>query len=239
MKLLDLTFPTPEENLACDEALLEQAESGTGGEVLRFWEASSHFVVLGYSNKAEAEVNVDICRKNLVSIFRRPSGGGTVLQGPGCLNYSLILKIPESGPLSQLTGTNQVILQNHCEALMPLLGDSLKIQGISDLALGNKKFSGNAQRRKKNFLLFHGTFLYRFDINLIEKYLKLPTREPSYRQNRSHTDFITNIPLSPAPIKQALQKTWDAVEPIESIPGKIIFELMEKHYSKRDWNFKF
>ena len=38
MQLLDLTFPTPEENLACDEALLEMCEQGYDREILRFWE---------------------------------------------------------------------------------------------------------------------------------------------------------------------------------------------------------
>ena len=61
MKLCDLTLATPEENLACDEALLDLCEAGHSGDILRFWEPSRHFVVLGYANKAarEARFNVD------------------------------------------------------------------------------------------------------------------------------------------------------------------------------------
>ena len=59
MNYLDLTFPTPEENLACDEALLDWCEAGDGPEVLRFWEPQQHFVVVGYSNRVEREVNVE------------------------------------------------------------------------------------------------------------------------------------------------------------------------------------
>ena len=58
----DLTLPTPQENLACDEALLDGCEAG-GPEVLRFWEPRKHFVVVGYSNRVEREVNVAACRK--------------------------------------------------------------------------------------------------------------------------------------------------------------------------------
>ena len=92
MKYLDLTLPTPKENLACDESLLEACENESGGETLRVWSPKDYFVVLGYSNRIEEEVHTAFCEKNKLPVLRRVSGGGTVLQGPGCLNYSLILK---------------------------------------------------------------------------------------------------------------------------------------------------
>ena len=106
MKWIDLTYPSPEENLACDEALLDLCEEGAEGEILRFWEPSAYFVVLGYSNRWTTEVDSPACAKLGIPIFRRCSGGGTVLQGPGCLNYSLILKIEGDRTLATITGTN-------------------------------------------------------------------------------------------------------------------------------------
>src|ERR1039458_3609667 len=99
MRHLDLTIPSPAENLACDEALLDWCESGTGAECLRFWESPEPFVVVGYANKVETEVNVAACEARKIPILRRCSGGGTVAQGPGCLNYALILPITKDGPL--------------------------------------------------------------------------------------------------------------------------------------------
>src|SRR5271165_3203750 len=104
MKYIDLTLSTPEENLACDEALLDFCDAG-GGELLRFWEPIEPFVVLGYANEAAAEANLDACRARGIGVSRRCTGGGTVLQAAGCLNYSLILQIPQSGPLRPVTGT--------------------------------------------------------------------------------------------------------------------------------------
>jgi lipoate-protein ligase A len=78
MKLLDLTLLSTAENLACDEALLDAAEAGTGDEVLRFWEPREHFVVVGYANKVATEVNVAACETRGIPILRRCSGGGTV-----------------------------------------------------------------------------------------------------------------------------------------------------------------
>ncbi|HRX57114.1 MAG TPA: hypothetical protein P5016_21580, partial [Verrucomicrobiales bacterium] len=87
MKYLELSLPTPEENLALDEWLLQQTED-SGVETLRLWESSHPFVVLGRSNSLAGEVDTEACRQRNIPILRRVSGGGTVVQGPGCLSYA-------------------------------------------------------------------------------------------------------------------------------------------------------
>ena len=239
MKYTDLTFPTPEHNLACDEALLELCENGYEHEILRFWEPIQFFVVLGYSGKVLSEVNLLSCEKSKIPIFRRPSGGGTVLQGPGCLNFSLILKIENSRELRNIAGTNSYIMEGHKKALQPLMEHVIEVEGFSDLTAKTLKFSGNAQRRKRRFLLFHGTFLLNFDISMIEKFLLIPIRQPCYRKNRSHTDFLTNLNLPANGIKDALRKFWDADGTLERLPVEDIEQLVKARYATRDWNFKF
>jgi lipoate-protein ligase A len=90
MNLLDLPFATPQENLACDEALLDWSEEESGTAILRFWESPRHFVALGYTDAASSEADVEACRVLDIPVLRRCSGGGTVIQGPGCLNYALV-----------------------------------------------------------------------------------------------------------------------------------------------------
>src|SRR5579884_163145 len=134
MKYIDLTFPDPGANLACDEALLDWCETGAlDNEVLRFWEAREPFVVLGYANRAAKEANLDACKAARVPVLRRCSGGGTVLQGAGCLNYSLLLRIPENGPLRGISGTNVFIMERHQAALQKLLKGRVRVQGHTDL----------------------------------------------------------------------------------------------------------
>src|SRR5450432_1212164 len=100
MKRLDLTLPSPAENLAVDEALLDVCEAGNGEETLLFWEPCETFVGVGYANKIATEVNVAACEAKKIPIFRRCSGGGTVVQGAGCLYYALILQITEKSPFA-------------------------------------------------------------------------------------------------------------------------------------------
>lgn len=235
MKFIDLSFLSPCENLALDEALLDICEEGFPDMILRFWEPQSAFVVVGYTNKIEQEVYVERCQELNVPIYRRSSGGGTIVQGPGCLNYTLILKIPHTGPLKHLSTTNAWILQHHQKALTPLLGQEVKIQGTSDLAINDLKFSGNAQKRKRHFFLYHGTFLLHFDIALAEKILPLPSREPDYRKSRSHEKFLKNITASSDAVKEALKNCWGADEEFNEIPHHKIRELCEKKYANQDW----
>ena len=239
MKYIDLSLSAPPENLACDEALLDLCEEGYEDEILRFWESPEHFVVVGYANNVSKEANLDACRAANIPVLRRLSGGGTVLQGPGCLNYSVILRIPESGPLATISGTNNFILEKQKSALAPLIGREIRLAGSTDLAIGDLKFSGNAQRRKRKFLIFHGTLLLKFNVTLIEKYLQMPSKQPEYREGRAHTGFLTNLNLDAHSVKQAIQNEWKAKEPLQNVPKGKIEELARTKYSKEEWNFKF
>jgi lipoate-protein ligase A len=244
MKLLDLSFPSPAENLACDEALLDWRDENGGEEILRFWESPATFIVVGYANKVATEVNVESCRARQTPIFRRCSGGGTVLQGAGCLNYALILEIKENSPLAGISGANKFIMERNraaveAEARSQKSEARISISGHTDLTLNGKKISGNSQRRKKNFLLFHGTFLLNFDLALVGNFLRMPSQQPDYRQSRSHGEFLTNLNLSADKVKAALQKIWKANSPLENPPLENVSKLSRDKYSTHEWNFKF
>ena len=236
MNYLDLTLPSPAENLACDEGLLEQAEvTGVSG-VLRFWESPVPFVVLGYANQVREEVNVEACRARGVPILRRCSGGGTVLQGPGCLNYSVILRIADAPEFQSITGVNRFVMERNRAALASLTGKGVTIEGHTDLAITGLKFSGNAQRRKRDWLLFHGTFLLNFDVALIEKLLLPPPRQPEYRRGRSHLKFVTQLNLPAEVVKSALREAWAANPTHPEVPGERISLLVAEKYSRDEWN---
>jgi lipoate-protein ligase A len=240
MKYLDVTFPTPQQNLACDETLILFCEdSSYDDEILRFWQPADYFVVLGHSGKVHSEIELASCQANRIPILRRCSGGGTVLQGPGCLNYSLILRIDHRDSLRSIPQTNSFVLGALKQALEPLIGPGVEIQGHTDLAFGMRKFSGNAQYRKRRFVLFHGTFLLYFDISVIGKFLPVPPKQPAYRQNRTHENFLTNVNLPPDNIKEALKQSWSAAEEFKNIPVETIERLTRERYSRDEWNFKF
>jgi lipoate---protein ligase len=238
VKYLEQTWPTAEQNLACDEALLLACEEQGEDEVLRFWEPREHFAVLGYSGRTNAEVFLSHCREHRVPVLRRLSGGGAVLQGPGCLNYALVLKIPARPNLHDVTATNAFVMERLKRALAPHVESPIAVRGFSDLTLGARKFSGNAQYRKRRALLFHGSFLLNFDFALMKKVLPPPPKQPAYRRNRTHEHFLTNLNLPPDKVKEALKQSWGAAEELKYVPLEAVERLAKERYSRDEWNFK-
>jgi lipoate---protein ligase len=238
MQFIDYSFQNPAENLACEEALLDQAECRQGSEILRFWESTVPFVVLGFSNSFRTEAFPEACAAAGIPILRRCSGGGTVLQVPGCLNYALILSMENRPELASVTGTNRFVMDRNAAILQSLCGGSITVNGITDLSLDGRKFSGNAQRRRRRYLLFHGTFLMEADLALIDRFLPLPVRQPSYRRGRSHADFLTTLPIPRSLLKQGFQQGWQATLPAIPLPREHIQQLVQSRYSRSDWNLR-
>jgi lipoate---protein ligase len=238
VKLLDLTLPTPAENLALDEALLEQAECGEGPmEILRLWESPQPAVVVGRSSCVAQEVDQTQCQRLGIPVLRRASGGAAVVAGPGCLMYGVVLAY-------QLHPQLHMISQAHCYVLGVLAAAVRRVVpdasccGTSDLAIAGRKFSGNSLRCKRTHLLYHGTLLYDFPLSLISACLKTPPRQPDYRQNRSHEQFVTNLPASAAQLRAALESAWAVDGPIETWPKEETRRLVESRYSQNSWNLR-
>jgi lipoate-protein ligase A len=217
LRLLDLTLPSAVENLALDEALLDELEENGGDPVLRFWESACHFVVLGLAGSVADDVHIAACEQDGIPVLRRASGGGTVLQGPGCLSYAFVLPLALHPGLGSIRSTNQFILERIAKALQRWQ-PAIVFRGISDLAVDGCKVSGNAQRRKRNALLFHGTILYSLQADLISRYLKQPKRQPDYRRDRPHEAFLRTMDASPQDIKQAIADEWCARVSLEAWP---------------------
>lgn len=229
MKYLPLSLADPAANLALDEALLELAEDA-GVETLRIWEAPAPFVVLGLSNHVSQEVHRKECAARGVPILRRVSGGGTVVQGPGCLSYALTLRIENTEATRSITATNRFIMERNRAALEALLGEPVSVRGHTDLETGGRKFSGNAQRRGRRALLFHGTILYAADLRLIDQLLQHPSREPDWRERRPHQEFVGNIAAGREQITTALRRAWAADEPASFNPtGDRLKSMVAKH----------
>jgi lipoate---protein ligase len=231
--LLDLTLPTLAENLALDEALLLEAEAGRDGEVLRFWEWPGPAVVLGAGSKLHTDVDVDACERDGVPILRRASGGGTVLLGPGCLLFSLVLRFDRAPALRDVNASYRYILGRIVGALQPLA--ALECAGISDMAVAGRKCSGNAQQRKSQCLLHHGTLLYGFDLAQIGRYLRPPENQPAYREGRPHLEFVANLPAAAADLKRLLALEWGAAGRAD-LPASQVAELVAQKYSLVEWN---
>lgn len=236
MKLLDLTLDSPEENLALDEALLEEAEAGRlQTDLLRLWEPARPAVIIGRSSRYEQEVDVDFCEQHSIPILRRCSGGAAVVIGPGCLMYSVVLAYEYQPQLRMIDAAHQFVLGKVSDAVRRLVPDS-QLQGTSDLTIGERKFSGNSLRCKRDHLLYHGTLLCDFDLSLISGGLRTPPRQPAYREGRGHEAFVTNLRVQASPLRTALQNEWGATEHFDAWPQEAVRKLCAERYELDSWH---
>ncbi|HEY2759604.1 MAG TPA: lipoate--protein ligase family protein [Pirellulales bacterium] len=259
MQLLDLTLESAAENLALDEALLDSAESdlrsaestaSDEGEILRLWEPRELMVVAGSSSHLADEVHLDSCRRRNIPVVRRASGGATIVTGNGCLMYAVVLSYrlrPQLRPINLAhdfvlttiaAALNQTLITRGQPLVSPTAASSLRIAraGTSDLVLDDKKFSGNSLRCKRNHFLYHGTLLYDFPLHEIAALLKMPTRQPKYRNARPHADFIINLPLTLSQLRAALTNAFDAHFSTIAWPRGITNQLITEKYSRLNWN---
>lgn len=208
MRLLDVSFEEPAENLALDELILDSVEQGRTRSTLRFWECPIRFVVLGTAQELKREVIEEQCLADGVPIMRRCTAGGCVLQGPGSLNFALALSFQEFPEVRSLHPSYAYLL-NAIAASLRACGVPVFRVGTCDLALdGLLKVSGNAQRRRRNAILHHGTLVYRPDYDGMARYLREPELRPDYRGDRDHRAFVGALPLAPDILRHAVCKAF-------------------------------
>ena len=186
-QIMEKLDATPEEQLGGDLQLFQHVEDGAADFGWRLWEADTAAVVLGRFGNAANEVFEARCQRDGVPIVRRCSGGGAVVVGRGCLNFAVVFSLAVHPELADVARSFSLVL-HRIAGVLTIKG--LSIAGGTDLVVGGRKVSGNAQRRGRRALLHHGTLLYDFDPALAARYLREPRRQPAYRDHRPHADFM-------------------------------------------------
>ena len=249
---LGIALDTVEENLALDEALLELAHEGLSTTTrVRTWMATEPTVVLGSSGRRGEEIDLQACARLGVRVIRRPSGGGTVLLGPGCLMWSVISPHPAGSPsIESLHAARLEPLAAALSAHMRTLpaaagglaaGERVARQGTSDLAILRtaaehpRKVSGTALRVRRHGVLYHGTLLDSFDIGIVSRVLRHPPREPGYRGGRSHDAFLTNLHLGREPLERLVRAAFRADDATDDWPRDRVMRLVRDRYAAAAW----
>ncbi|KAA1261057.1 Lipoate-protein ligase LplJ [Rubripirellula obstinata] len=234
----DQAARSPSMQLAIDEAMLFQAEEAGSAERLRIWEFDQPTIVLGRSSKVDDEVDRQRCEANGISIQRRSSGGATVMGGPGCMMYSVLLSFQQHPGLQKIDQAHLYVMNRVLAAVQNQVPDAVH-QGICDLTWQNRKFSGNSLRIARQHLLYHGTVLYDFDLDLLASCLDFAPRQPDYRQSRSHDSFVTNVELDPTVLASDLREQFLAIDAV-SIDDYFdrASKLQSERYDLDSWRFR-
>jgi len=79
-------------------------------------------------------------------------------------------------------------------------------------------------------MLYHGTLLYDFDLDRICRCLASPTRTPTYRDDRQHAQFVTNLPVTQTALMETLARGWQANNPLPAWPQQRTADLVQTKY---------
>ena len=178
------------EEIACDEALLEAVEAGEFTAAARFWEYGRCAVSIGKGERIEQVVHLKHAEQDQIEIVRRPSAGGSVVVGPGCLNVSVVARHP--GGRRDIHGAYRIV-QGAMAAALRRLDVPARLIPPGDVALGDRKISGTAQASRRHAFLVHSTLLVSMDLSLVDRHLAHPPTEPADRAGRRHADFATTL----------------------------------------------
>ena len=175
------------------------------------WIPDKSYIVLGASNKAEDALFLENVKLDNISVLKRPSGGQTVMLTPNNLIIAVVFSDLNSvKPKDVFNQINMLIINTLEESGIT----NLRLSGISDIAILEKKILGSAIYRSKDTLLYHAVLNLGEPASTFERYLKHPSKEPDYRKGRKHSDFVTSLlesgcSLSYVQLENAINKAFE------------------------------
>jgi lipoate-protein ligase A len=175
-------------------------------------------VVLGRGSKPEIELIGDAIEAAAVPLLRRDGGGCSVVLDPGNVVVSAACRLPGLGGSKEAFAALSAWL---IEGLARCGIRGVQRQETSDLVLGDRKIGGACIHRSRDLLVYGTTLLVAPEVELSERFLRHPPREPAYRRGRSHRDFMGAL----AAIDRSLDAATLAgrLQPaLESLPWPII-----------------
>ncbi len=147
-------------------------------------------LVIGQSNQPDLSIDLALADANLIPVIKRPTGGEAVYLSPRTFVISFALAADK---IARSSVAFSWILNHIITALERQDIRNIRHRGISDLAIDNKKILGCSIYRRPHLLFFHTVLNIAEEPELIGKYLLHPSREPEYRHQRKHSDFVTSL----------------------------------------------
>ncbi|MDE3056015.1 MAG: lipoate--protein ligase family protein [Verrucomicrobiota bacterium] len=185
LHFLELPEGTPIfERLQLEEALLRTDERSVC--IAHF--GSPRSIVMGISGDPEQLLHRDAVQQEKVPVIRRFSGGGTVIVDEKTLFVTLIFSAKDL-PIALFP---EPILRWGVELYQKAWKMPDLLLRENDYCLQERKCGGNAQYIRKERWLLHTSFLWDYEeknMNL----LKIPGKQPVYRQGRAHQDFLCRL----------------------------------------------
>jgi lipoate---protein ligase len=229
-------------NMAIDEAISESVAKGNA-PVMRFYKWFPSAVSIGYFQCLKDVVNLESCRSLGVHVVRRRTGGGAVYHSnSGEITYSVIA--PAADFPKNIIESYKIVCGWVIDGLKEF-GIQAQFAPINDIVVGGKKISGNAQTRRNNILLQHGTILHDVNVDKMFSVLNVPDEKMKDKIVKAVKERVTCVkafsPVSKEATYEALLKgftkgkDWEIAE-ISLAEMERAKDLSMSRYRTDDWN---
>ncbi|KAF0130438.1 MAG: hypothetical protein FD155_1738 [Bacteroidetes bacterium] len=239
MILIEKNSNDPYFNVAAEEFVVKHIQD----EVFMLWK-NNNCLVVGKHQNTIAELNYPFLHSENIPVVRRISGGGTVFQGVGNINYSFITNAKEGEEKINFKRFTHPVLQ-----FLSSLGVNAELMGKSSLAINGLKFSGNAAHVHRNRSLHHGTMLFDADLHLVNK--SIEAKHDAYQSKAilSNRAEIANIrpylhhDLKLEDFESAFKEhicnkfNIDLERSFTNGELEVLNQMVTDKYSKWEWNF--
>jgi lipoate---protein ligase len=246
-RLLQTGFDTAFSNMAIDQAILVANSEGEVPPTVRFYGWIPAAISIGYFQSLADEIDIQACERFGVDYVRRITGGGAVFHEKE-LTYSIV--IPESHqeiPKNIMSSYGRI-----CGAVMKglrHLGIESCYVPINDIVAGGRKISGNAQTRKLETVLQHGTVLMDVDVDKMFSLLKVPNEKikdkliADAKQRVTSMKHLLGEEISFKQVAEAMKRGFEEEFQVELIEGTlssmevVLAKKFEKEcFSSMQWN---
>jgi len=175
-----------------DSQLLYHALAYLGREALVLLSPSNPYVCIGFHQEAGEEVDMDFCRENNISVFRREVGGGAVYLDGNQLFFQLILN--EDNPLipARKEAFYQKFLQPAIDTYREV-GIAAEYKPINDVLAGNRKIAGTGVGEISNSVVFVGNIILDFNYEMMSQVLKVPDEKFRDKVHQTLKENLTTI----------------------------------------------
>jgi lipoyl(octanoyl) transferase len=193
-------------NMALDEALLDWNSEGKIPPVIRFYGWNPATLSIGYFQKVEKEINMDMVKQHELGFVRRPTGGRGVLHEHE-LTYSVIVSEEHPDMPKTVTEAYRVISEgilkgfhnlgmkayfavpkteeDRASLKNPRSAVCFDAPSWYELVVEGRKVAGSAQTRQKGVILQHGSILLDLNEDKLFSLFKYPNDRVKERMQKA------------------------------------------------------
>ncbi len=158
--------------MALDKVVIEARALDQVPNTLRFMEFSPHTALVGYHQAVDLEIDRDQAQRLDVDINRRITGGGAIYMDERQLGWELCVKFDEDKrirPEELYPKLAEVVIES-----LRSWGIKAQFRPVNDVEIEGRKISGTGGSDYHGAVIYQGTLLLDFNVEIMLRVLKLP-----------------------------------------------------------------